>query len=477
MKTKIELKQNDKEKQVFSRAKDNRTLLTGNPVKEVLLFSLPLVLGNIFVQFYSITDAAIVGNYIGINAFAAIGSTSWIVWILIALCRDASNAVCTLASYKVGENAAASLKKITIYAFSQNLMLIILFSILLLLFLDPILALLQVDKLIYDQARTYLFIYILSTPFLMLNNTACAILRAKGNSLFPSAAMFLSTISNIILDLAFVCLFHMGVAGAAWATFIAQVISAVIAFYGLYMIRSNRTTTPSSEESFYSFSRRSFGLFFPMFGNSLMITAGGLFVQARINALGAGFTAGTTAGIKVFDVLEAIIMAIMSGLSVFVGQNMGARQFGFMKKGISQLVTFGIGLILMMISIVWLFEPPIISFFLKGESGSILEEAFSVAFTHIRCLCIGMIIMTPMYFLRAAIQTMGYPIYPFIAGCFQLAARIFSVSLLPQLIGITAYYLTDVLAWMVSLPIIAVAYIAIIRRFPEADSAGQKRLS
>ena len=95
----------------------------------------------------------------------------------------------------------------------------------------------------------------------------------------------------------------------------------------------------------------------------------------------------------------------------------------------------------------------------------------------IRCLCIGMIIMTPMYFLRAAIQTMGYPIYPFIAGCFQLAARIFSVSLLPQLIGITAYYLTDVLAWMVSLPIIAVAYIAIIRRFPEADSAGQKRLS
>lgn len=454
---------------LFSQNKIPADLLTGNPVKKVTFFSIPLVLGNLFAQFYSITDAAIVGSFVGINAFAAIGSTSWVIWFLIAFCRDASNTVCALASFRVGNKNISDLRKITIYSNVICVSMCVVMCILLNIFVDPVLRLLQVDPVIYEQARTYLMIYVFSTPFLMINNVACAILRAKGYSIYPFVTMAVAAFTNIVLDLVFVCVLHTGVKGAVWATFIAQVLSAVTAVAWLWSTREQNISASGHSLSVRTFLHEFNGLFFSMVANSIMITVGGLFVQSKINSLGAAFTAGTTAGVKVFDLLEAIIMAIMSGLSVFVGQNLGAKQISYMKKGVRNMVFFGLILTAVMILLVWIFETPIVSFFLKADFTSTSKEAFAVAYRYIRLITLGMLIMTPLYFIRVTVQTMGYPVYAFIAGCLQLGARIICVTFFPDFLGTDAYYLADVFAWMVSLPLLATAYIVLSRRLYAFD--------
>ncbi len=438
-------------------------MLQGRPISKILFFSAPLIVGNLAAQLYTATDAAIVGNFLGVDAFAAIGCTSWITWLIIAMCRDASNAICIMASVQAGAKCQKEFQRVLGAAIIGGVILSSVVTICGLITVEPILRLLHVPSNIFEQAGQYLRIFVLSIPFMMAHNLACAFLRAKGNGRGPLMAMIASAATNIILDYCFIKYFGAGIGGAAWATLLAQGIAAIVAVLHLncrsYINISKTVWTPDFE-----LLRKFFSLFFPMILNSAIITAGGIFVQSQINLMGSTFTAGIAAGTKVFNILEAVIMAIQAGVGVYIGQNLGAGQIKRIRFGFRETTLWTILLTIIMIVLVWLWGEPVIALFLSSESLAVYSAALETAVWHIRLMSLGLLIMTPMYFFRTATQTLGYVNYSIIAAALQLIARVATILFLPGWLGKAGYYLTDVAAWMISLPVVMVPYYQIMKK-------------
>lgn len=439
------------------RAKNkNINMLEGNPVRLVMMFSTPLIFGNIFQQIYYITDAVVVGNFIGIDALAAVNSCSWITWLLNAIARDLSNTLCILASYSVGEKDQQKLKQIVGNACTITITLSIVLTVLAELHLDEIFRLFKVQNDIIQMTGDYFSVILLGIPLVLVYNVAAALLRAEGNSKITFYAVSVSTVINIVLDLLFIAGFDWGVKGGALATVIAQFAAMPIALIPLL-----KSTMFSLELSYWKPDRELLqqivSLWLPMFVNSAVISIGGSFVSRNVNAIGPHFTAGISSGTKIFTLLESVIMAIQTGLSVFIGQNLGAERMGRVRRGQHQIVLLALGISVILNLIVQGLAPQLVNIFLSPDD-PLYAQTLHVAVTDVRVITLGMFVMVPMYLYRIAIQTLGRPKYPMHAGFLQLAARIFSVVVLPPFIGEYAYYIATILAWMVTLPVVVIPY-------------------
>lgn len=434
----------------------NINMTAGSPVRLVVLFSIPLIFGNIFQQLYYITDAVIVGKYISIQALAAVNSCTWITWLLNAIARDFSNTLSILASYSVGEGDQEKVKKIVGNAGTITLLL----SLFLLIFaetnLDLFFRLFKVQAEVVQMTGEYFSIILLGIPFVLIYNAAAALLRAEGNSQVTFHSVAVATVINVILDVLFIVHLGWGVKGGAAATVIAQFVSMVIALVPLFKSKIF-TWDLSYWRLEASLLKQMINLWLPMFVNSAVITIGGSFVSRNVNAIGPYFTAGISSGTKIFTMLESLIMAIQTGLSVFIGQNLGAGLKDRVKRGQHQVVLFGLTLAFVLNILVQSLVPVLVGMFLS-PSDPLYAQTLHVAVADVRVITLGMFIMAPMYLYRIAIQTLGHPKYPMYAGFLQLLARVFSVSVLPVFIGEYGYYVATVLAWVVTLPVVMIPY-------------------
>ena len=431
-------------------------MLDGNPAWLVMWFSVPLIFGNIFQQLYYITDAVIVGKYIGISALAAVNSCSWITWLLNAIARDLSNALCILASYSVGEQDRQKLKKIVGNSCTITIGLSLFLTVLVEFYLDEIFQLFQVRTDIVQMTGDYFSVVLVGIPFVLVYHVAAALLRADGNSKITFYAVSVSTGINMILDFLFIVQFGWGVKGGALATVIAQFAAMMVALVPLL-----KSTMFSKDFSDWfpdrDFLRQVVGLWLPMFVNSAVISFGGSFISRNVNAIGPHFTAGISSATKIFTLLESVIMAVQTGLSVFIGQNLGADQMQRVKKGQHQIVFLSLGISAILNLVVQGMAPQLLHLFLSQED-PLYAQTLHVAIRNVRVITLGLFVMAPMYLYRIAIQTLGHPRYPMYAGFLQLAARVFAVVVLPPLMGEYAYYIATILAWLVTLPVVMIPY-------------------
>ncbi len=426
----------------------------GNAGELIMRFSIPLIFGNLFQQLYSIVDAVVVGQFVGVNALASIGCISWVCWLINAFLRDCANAFSISASVRIGNHNETGFRTIIANAILISIVLGWVVTSLLLGSVPFILKLLSVQPDVIHMTRQYLIVFILTIPIGLIYSVTTALLRAYGNSGITFLSMAISTIVNILLDLIFVICFHWGVMGAAVATWIAQLAAMLVALYAAF------------QEPIFHIHRKElcldsilmeelFRLWSPMFFNSLIISCGGLFVEKHTNQIGPAFTAGIAACMKVFSVLESIIMAIQTGTSVFVGQNLGAGQYQRIRDGLIRIVKLGFAVIIVMISVVFLTQQWILPLFLSTGEPAAYQRAYAVASANTHILLLSMLLMTPMYLHRVTIQTLGFPEYAAYAGIMQLVMRVLTILIGPSLIGEYAYYIHDGMAWLVSLPIVA----------------------
>ena len=207
-----------------------------------------------------------------------------------------------------------------------------------------------------------------------------------------------------------------------------------------------------------TFMQQMVGLWLPMFVNSAVISIGGGFVSRNVNAIGPFFTAGISSGTKIFTMLESVIMAIQTGLSVFIGQNLGANKLDRVRQGQHQIVVLSLAISVVLNVIVQSLAPQFATIFLSHSDPELYARTLHVAVTYTRVITLGLFVMAPMYLYRIAIQTLGHPKYPMYAGFLQLGARVFAVTVLPTYIGEYAYYAATILAWLVTLPIVVIPY-------------------
>jgi len=299
---------------------NTQDLTKGSIVKAIILFSIPLLIGNLFQQLYNAVDSYVVGNYVGKVALAAVGASTPIINMLIGFFMGISTGAGVVIAQFFGAGNTCKMKRAIHNSIALTLVMGVVLTIVGLLFNDPILKAIGVPSEVFSEASTYLSIYFWSLIFVMVYNMGSGILRSVGDSKRPLYFLIFSSVVNIILDFLFVKYFHFGVAGAGYATLIAQAISAIMVMYVLM-----------KTEDDYKVVLKEIGL--PTGFQQSIVSLSNVIVQSYINVYGASVIAGYSVTIKIDGFVNLPLQAFNMAITTFVGQNIGAKQYDRVKKG------------------------------------------------------------------------------------------------------------------------------------------------
>lgn len=357
-------------------------LISDNPLKAILVFSLPMMIGNFFQQFYTMADSMIVGRFIGEEALAAVGASYALTTVFISIAIGGGAGASVLTSQAFGAGNGAAVKESISVSLISFLILSLVLGILGVIFTPKIINALNTPANIRSDAIAYLRIYLLGLPFLFMYNILSSIFNALGKSRIPLYLLIFSSILNILLDVIAVTALDMGVSGAAWATLIAQAVSAAISFH--LLLRTLRRIDGKISRMFSFQTLRSMSaIALPSILQQSVIAFGMMLVQGVVNGFGSEVLAGYSAAIRVDSIATVPTGAIGNALSSYTAQNIGARKEERIIKGYHLsyfLIIFFSALICLILQ---LFNEKIIGLFL-GSDGSL--EAYATGNAYLRYL-------------------------------------------------------------------------------------------
>ena len=320
------------------------TMMTeGSVVKNILFFSVPLILGNLLQQLYNTVDSIIVGNYVGSNALAAIGLSTSLVYLLIAFSQGVSVGAGVVISQRLGQKNKEGVQISVHTALALAVILGIILTVGGILFSKEILLWMNTPEEVLTDAVTYLRLYSAGMVFNVVYNMAAGILNAAGNSKRSLGYLAIASVTNLILDLIFIVGMKMGIAGAAIATNIGQMISCVLAIWFLVRTQTDYKVYLNKIKIHKSTAGLIIKIGLPTGFQNMVISLSNILVQSSVNSFGANAMAGFGAYMKVdgFNVLPVTSFGMAA--TTFVGQNFGARKTERVKKGM--WMTLGIGIL------------------------------------------------------------------------------------------------------------------------------------
>lgn len=320
------------------------TMMTeGSVVKNILFFSVPLILGNLLQQLYNTVDSIIVGNYVGSNALAAIGSSTSLVYLLIAFSQGGSVGAGVVISQRLGQKNKEGVQTSVHTALALTVILGIILTVGGILFSKEILLWMNTPEEVLTDAVTYLRLYSAGMVFNVVYNMAAGILNAAGNSKRSLGYLAIASVTNLILDLVFIVGMKTGIAGAAIATNIGQIVSCVLAIWFLVRTQTDYKVCLSKIKIHKATAGLIIKIGLPTGFQNMVISLSNILVQSSVNSFGANAMAGFGAYMKVdgFNVLPVTSFGMAA--TTFVGQNFGAGKLERVKRGM--WITLGIGMI------------------------------------------------------------------------------------------------------------------------------------
>ena len=369
----------------------NQDLTIGKPSSVLVRFCLPLFGSVIFQQLYNIADSLVAGKFIGENALAAVGNSYEVTLIFIAFAFGCNIGCSVIVSRFFGAREYGRMKTavytamLTSAAVCALLMLIGLFGC------GGLLRLIRTPEEVFADSKLYLDIYIWSLPFVFFYNIATGIFSALGDSKTPFWFLAVSSTANIGLDIVFVTALKMGVAGVAWATFLCQGVSCVLAV-GFVLRRLHKVQTAEKSAIFDTGILRQFaGVAIPSVLQQSFISVGNIIIQGAINGFGAGVMAGYSAAVKLNNLVITSFTTLANGISNYTAQNLGAKQLDRIRAG------FRAGL-----RLVWIISVPLVALYVfagRWALGLFLENPTQTAMdTGVMFLRI----LAPFYFIASA---------------------------------------------------------------------------
>ena len=311
----------------------NKDLTTGKPESVLCKFCLPLFGSIIFQQLYNIADSFVAGKFISDNALAAVGNSYEITLIFIAFAFGCNIGCSVLAAQLFGAKRYNDLKSAVYTALIASGIICVLLMAVGIIFCDGLLRLIKTPEEVFADSKLYLDIYIWGLPFVFLYNVATGIFSALGDSKTPFIFLACSSLSNIGVDILFVTAFKMGVAGVAWATFICQGVSCILALVVVFF----RFRSIKTEDKIKVFSWQHLGSFSTVAVPSILqqsfISVGNIVIQSVINSFGTEVMAGYSASVKLNNMVITSLTTLGNGISNFTAQNLGAAKFDRIKAG------------------------------------------------------------------------------------------------------------------------------------------------
>lgn len=433
-----------------------KDMTTGNPTRLLFSFSLPLMLGNIFQQLYTIVDTIIVGQGVGMQALASIGATDWLNWLFLWMAAGMTQGFSILFAQYYGGKNNRSLHKSIGNAVILTIIVAVMLTVMGELVAMPMLTLLKTPEDIVVDSLTYLQVMIGGLVVTMFYSLEASLLRAFGDGRSPLTAKVIVSCTNIGLDLLFVMGFHWGIAGAAAATLIAQGISCIYCFSVLCRIPFLQLKRQDFAIDI-SLAKRLLRLGMPIMFQDAIVGIG-VMVQSVINGFGILFVAGFTATNKIYGVLEAAAISYGYAISTFVAQNKGAGNNKRIKVGMRKGATMAFVTSLMISAIMFLWGEDILSLFISAEEVQ-AEQIMQIAYHYLMVMSSFLAILYAQYIYSSALQGMGNTIIPMVSGIVEFAITVSAAIFLPKFIGQAGIFYAEVLAWSgACVPLITVYY-------------------
>lgn len=445
-----------------------KNMTQGNPLSILLLFTIPLFIGNLFQQVYNTADTVIVGQFLGENALAAVGSTGTIVFMIIGLANGLCTGFTVLVSQKFGENNIEEMKKSVANGVILSAILIVVMTSISLVLLPYILNWMNTPPEIYDDALSYIRVICMGIVASVAYNYLAACLRAIGNSTIPLIMLVISSVLNIVLDIVLIRYVHMGVAGAAWATVISQGVSALLCL-GYIMVK----------EELLRPKREMFRLHKGITGSQLRVGipmalqfgitgSGTVIMQSAINLFGPTAVAAFSVSNKVTNLLMQGVVSLGQTMATYSGQNFGARQIKRIKKGVRYAVMLDVIYSVVAGLLAYAALPLLMRLFFNGESN--MTDVMYYAKQYVT-ICVSFYIpLSVIFTFRNTMQGCGYGFLPMMGGVVELVARLICAYFAMKTMSFMLACFCDSAAWFAAGVFTMIAYLFVIRKIESSIS-------
>lgn len=423
-----------------------KDMTQGSPMKLIVGFALPMLLGYLFQQFYSMVDTVIVGKWLGVTSLAAVGSTGSVNFLVIGFCMGVCSGFAIPVAQRFGSGDYHSLRKFVANSIWVSILFAVVMTVLVCVFCMDILVWMRTPSDIIREAYKYIFIIFLGIPVTYLYNLTAGIIRSLGDSKTPVYFLVLSSVVNIILDIVSISVLGMGVEGPAWATVISQAVSGI--FCLLYMVKKFEILRIQKDEWGWDGTHVkilcSIGI--PM-GLQYSITAiGTVIVQAAVNSLGSMAVAAVTAGSKVSMFFCCPYDALGGTMATYAGQNVGAKKLDRIHQGIRSAILLGVVYGIVACVVLVFFGKTIALLFLDAGETAILGQVQQFLTIN----SIFYVSLALVNIVRFCIQGMGYSTFAILSGVCEMVGRMVIGFGLVPVFGYAAVCYANPVAWVLA---------------------------
>ena len=437
-----------------------RDMTKGSPTRIILGFTLPLFLGNVFQQFYNMADTIIVGQFVGTGALAAVGSTGTIMFLITGFATGLGTGFTILTAQRFGAGDMKGMRRSVFTAAVLTVIVSVLVTAVSVIFMHPLLDLMQTPADIYDDAYAYIIVIMWGLAAQMLYNLLSALLRAIGNSKMPLYFLILAAALNVVLDLVFIINFQMGTAGAAYATVISQGISGLLCL--LYIVKA---------VPIFRLSRRDMVMDGKMMAEQLKvglpmalqfsITAiGSIMVQTSLNMLGSTLVAAYTAAGKIEQILTQAYVALGTAMANYSAQNVGAGDIPRIRQGFRAATIWG-GVYSVVAGVLVMTVGKYLTYLFVSEDAAMLLDSVDL---YLKCIGFFFIPLNIVNAYRNGLQGLGYGLLPMTAGVAELAGRGVIAVISARYSSYFGICMAGPAAWVLAGGLLVVLYFYIVKK-------------
>lgn len=437
----------------------NRDMTQGSPMKTIVGFTIPIFIGNVFQQFYSMVDTVVVGQFVGTGALAAVGSTGTIMFLILGFLMGFSTGVTVLTGQRFGAGDLAGMRKTVASSIVLSAVVSVVMTTVSMLCMDRLLVLMNTPEDVFQDAYSYIIVICGGIVAQVAYNLLSCLLRALGNSRVPLYFLILAAALNVILDLVFIIVFHTGTAGAAWATVISQGISALLCL--VYIVRCVPELWLQKEDWKFPLHmvRMQVSVGLPMAFQFSITAIGTIMVQSSLNVLGALAMAAFTTAAKIEQIVTQAYVALGTTMAAYCAQNMGAGKIDRIRAGFRAATIIGFIYSVVMGAALILWGKYLTYLFVSADAAAIIGDV------EIFLWCVGafFIPLTVVNVYRNGLQGMGYGMLPMMAGVAELVGRGTVALIAAQFHSYLGVCLANPAAWILAGGLLLVMYFIVIR--------------
>lgn len=431
-----------------------KDMTKGSPIKLLLSFSMPMLIGNIFQQFYNMVDTIVIGRYEGANSLAAVGSVGSLTFLLLSFVMGFTTGASIIVSQYFGAKDEKMMRKAVMMGTYIGFMTTILFMALGLIFIDSILHALNLPLEIYAGAKIYMQIILCGMFATTAYNICASVLRALGDSKTPLLFLIMASLLNVVLDLLFVIILKWSVAGVAIATVLSQLISAIMCI--AYIIKKYECLRMSKEDMKLDKELLvkvvKFGI--PMSVQNSVNALGMIIIQSTINSFGTLVIAAYTAATKIDQIAYQPLMSLGMGIATYTGQNIGANKINRVREGVNKAVKMAVLFYIGIFATVNLLANVLLQIFISAENVEIIR----IGREYLLIISFFYLFFGYMNMFMNVLRGMGNSFIPMIAGFLEFGGRLVVAFVIAKIFGYIGVWFASPTAWILACALVIPSY-------------------